>query len=178
VRGDADVEFVQVALATSAAPTYLPAAAVQSAISTTLYFDGGVWANAPVLAAFVEAVSVLHVPLERLDILTIGTTDEVAFFGEKRRSGFVGWAQSLVNLFMNAQQEASLQLTKRLVGEERFVRVNSPAVTGRYKLDDPRQVEELAAKGERIAVEVLPQIQTRFLNGIKVVPFASTLNGP
>jgi patatin-like phospholipase/acyl hydrolase len=178
VRGDADVDFVQVALATSAAPTYLPAAAVHSAISKTLYFDGGVWANAPVLAALVEAVSVLHVPLERLDILTVGTTDEIAFFGDNRKTGFVGWARSLVNLFMNAQQEASLQLTKRLVGEERFMRVNSPAATGRYKLDDPRQTEELAAKGERIAAEVLPAIQTRFLNGVKVAPFTPARNAP
>lgn len=46
-----------VALATAAAPTYFSAARVRNMISNSTYFDGGVWANCPAMAAIVEAVS-------------------------------------------------------------------------------------------------------------------------
>lgn len=48
---DKDIKMVDVALATSAAPTYLPIAKVQK----ELFVDGGVWANNPTLCGLLEA---------------------------------------------------------------------------------------------------------------------------
>ena len=63
------------ALATSAAPTYFKAAPLPAHLGTS-YVDGGVWANCPALVGLVEAVSFLNVPLEQIDILSIGATSQ------------------------------------------------------------------------------------------------------
>lgn len=72
---DADTEAAHAALATAAAPTYFSAAKVGSLIAESNYFDGGVWANCPAMAAIVEAVCYLGVPLGRIDVLSVGTTE-------------------------------------------------------------------------------------------------------
>jgi len=64
---------VDVALATSAAPTYFPT--YRSAAGIPL-IDGGTWANNPVGLAVVEAVGVLNWPRESLKVLSLGCTTE------------------------------------------------------------------------------------------------------
>jgi uncharacterized protein len=56
LTNDIRIDAVDVALATSAAPTYFAAASVAK---DGRYVDGGVWANNPSLIALVEAVSSL-----------------------------------------------------------------------------------------------------------------------
>src|ERR1019366_4834675 len=65
---DANKEAALVALATAAAPTYFPAAIVDE----SAHVDGGMWANNPALVAIVEAVSYLGMPVDRIDILSVG----------------------------------------------------------------------------------------------------------
>jgi patatin-like phospholipase/acyl hydrolase len=80
-------------LASSAAPTYFDEAVVKDAISMQSYLDGGIWANNPVLPAIAEAVRDLKIPLERIDVLSVGTMGSEADFHEvfrKRASGLGG----------------------------------------------------------------------------------------
>jgi len=53
------IPMVDIAMATSAAPIYFPAARVDG----QRLIDGGVWANNPSVVAIAEAVSMLNVPL-------------------------------------------------------------------------------------------------------------------
>jgi len=64
---------VDVALSTSAAPTYFPAHLLPSGSALA---DGGIWANNPVGLAVVEAIGVLGWPASDIEVLSIGCTSE------------------------------------------------------------------------------------------------------
>jgi hypothetical protein len=173
LQGDADTEAAHAALATAAAPTYFSAANVGNMIAKSTYFDGGVWANCPVMAAIVEAVCYLGISLDRIDVLSVGTTEEPGAFGAKVHAGVFRWGTALIDLLMRAQAESSLRHARLLAGEPRFLRVNAMTKPGSYSLDSPAEIDELAALGELEArnPEVLAQIRSRFLNGVKASPW-------
>jgi predicted acylesterase/phospholipase RssA len=173
LTGDAKIEAAHVALATAAAPTYFSAAQVNNMISESNFFDGGVWANSPAMAALVEATCFLNIPLDRVDVLSIGTTDEPFTVRKQKRSGLLRWGPRLIRLLMSVQAESSLKHAKLLAGEPRFLRVDVITQSGIYKLDSPQEIEELAALGNREAMrpEILSQVSSRFLNGISVSPW-------
>ena len=72
LRRDWQIPMVDVAMATTAAPTYFPAARVDG----QRLVDGGVWANNPSVVAIGEAVSMLDVPLHCIRVLNVGTVDQ------------------------------------------------------------------------------------------------------
>jgi hypothetical protein len=166
--GDADTDIAEIALATAAAPTYYSAAKVKSLLADKSYFDGGVWANCPVMAGIVEAVCYLEVPLDRIDVLSIGTTDEPFTVDSFSKSGILGWRGTLIELLMNAQVDSSIDHAQRLIGDARFLRINATAAKGQYKLDDSTAVSKLIALGNTVASNpsMLSQVKSRFLNGI------------
>ena len=168
LTADKATDAAEVALATAAAPTYLPAAVVQNMVASASFFDGGVWANCPAMAAIVEAVCYLGVPLDRIDVLSIGTTEEPFTVKSKAQAGWVRWGKTLIDLLMNAQVDASVRHAQLLVGEPRFLRINTMTTPGMYKLDDSREIEDLIALGNRKASnpEILYQVKSRFLNGV------------
>ena len=170
LKSDESTNAAEVALATAAAPTYFSAAKVRNMIANTNYFDGGVWANCPAMAAIVEAVCYLEVPLDRIDILCIGTTEEPFTVKKMKRSGMIGWIwrKTLIELLMNAQVESALQHAKHLVGEPRFLRVNAVTNPGMYSLDDSNEIEDLITLGNKKASDpdILYQVKSRFLNGV------------
>lgn len=98
---------VDVALATSAAPTYFEAAPFPAHANSS-YVDGGVWANCPVMVALIEATCFLEVPVEQIDILSIGTTTTPFSIAEHIKSSALRWNTGLVNLMFEAQVEAAL----------------------------------------------------------------------
>ena len=171
--GDANTESAHAALATAAAPTFFSAAKVGNMIAESKYFDGGVWANSPALAAIIETTCYLNVPLDRIDVLSVGTTDEPFTVRKQTRSGILRWSKKLVALLMNAQAEVSQKHAKLLAGEPRYLRVNVITSPGSYTLDSPAEIEELAALGNREAEkpEILAQVRSRFLNGVFAAPW-------
>lgn len=173
LTGDARIEAAHVALATAAAPTFFSAAKVGNMISESTFFDGGVWANSPALAAIVETTCFLNVPLDRIDVLSVGTTDEPFTVRKQASSGIFRWGKKLVGLLMKVQVESSQNFAKLLAGEPRFLRVNAITSPGNYTLDSSEEIEELAALGNREAQkpEVLSQVRSRFLNGVHVAPW-------
>jgi hypothetical protein len=175
LTADADTEAAHAALATAAAPTFFSAARIANMVAESSYFDGGVWANSPAMAAIIEAVCFLRRPLERIDVLSVGTTEEPFTARQQTRAGILGWLwkKRILELLMNVQQESSLRLARNLVGEVRFLRVNTVTAPGSYSLDGPREIGELADLGSRAALqtEVLGQVKSRFLNGVSVAPW-------
>lgn len=168
LKSDEFTNASEVALATAAAPTYFSAAKVRNMIANPSYFDGGVWANCPAMAAIIEAVCYLDVPLDRIDILSIGTTEEPFTVQRMNQSGVIGWGKTLIELLMNAQVESSLQHAKLLVSEPRFFRINSITVPKMYSLDSSEKIQELIALGNKKAIDpaILYQVKSRFLNGV------------
>lgn len=171
LKYDIDALAVDVALATSAAPTYFSAAPFPQHEGSS-YVDGGVWANCPALAGLVEAVHFLNVPPDQIDILNIGTTGSPFSVSQNTQAGLFGWAKSLINLFMNSQAEAS-RATSFLLTKGGFFNINYVTNPGRFSLDDSSKVSELInlGRGEAVKRDNLEVVQRRFLNGNKVEPF-------
>jgi hypothetical protein len=65
--------IVDVALATSAAPTYFQQHMTKESIGL---IDGGIWANNPIAVAVTEAIGILKWPADELFILSLGCLDE------------------------------------------------------------------------------------------------------
>lgn len=173
MTGDANIESAYAALATAAAPSFFSAAKVGNMIAESTFFDGGVWANSPAMAAIVETTCFLNVPLDRIDVLSVGTTEEPFTVRMQAKSGILHWSRKFVDLLMNAQAESSQKHAKLLVGEPRFLRVNVMTMPGSYSLDSAEEIEELASLGNREAEkpELLGQVRSRFLNGVFVTPW-------
>jgi patatin-like phospholipase/acyl hydrolase len=176
LAAQARLAATDVALATAAAPTYFGAALVNSGF----YLDGGLWANNPTLVAVVEAVSRLNVPLDRIDILSVGTTSE-PYDGAAPNAGFIGWLSSgrIVSVLMHAQQQGAIQLANRLVGNARILRVDQTLVPGRVSLDNVERIPDLKDFGTTAAEQaaLLSEVKARFLNGISAEPWTRYLVG-
>jgi patatin-like phospholipase/acyl hydrolase len=169
---DVGASAVDVALATSAAPTYFSAA--KFPLHNASYVDGGVWANCPALVAVTEAIHFLNIDRTQIDLLNVGTTTEPFNTLSKVGSGVLGWNKGLISLFMNAQAEASRAMAKLLV-EQNFHQINYTAPAGTFSLDDASRVADLAGLGRAEAVkrENLEAVQRRFLNGRHAAPYVA-----
>lgn len=150
---------IEVALATAAAPTFFHAF---KDVTGQVFLDGGLWANCPAMVAIVEAVAVLGWPLDQLDVLSIGTTEEpVDVSHDKRRGGLIQWNRSLVEVPMTAQQRGSLALAQAML-KGRLLRVDVVSRPGRFSLDNSREVSELRALGENSARQLADEVDQKF----------------
>jgi patatin-like phospholipase/acyl hydrolase len=120
---DWKLKVIDVALATSAAPTFFELAEV----SGSLYSDGGLFANAPDLIAFHEAEHYFDVPVDAVRILSIGTTTKSysISFNAGREFGVADWMQEarLFSVMISAQQQFVDQLMAHRL-EDRYLRLD------------------------------------------------------
>jgi patatin-like phospholipase/acyl hydrolase len=172
---DIDAQAVDVALATSAAPTYF-AAAPFPAHAGASYVDGGIWANSPVMVGLTEAVAFLGASLNNIDMLSIGTTMTPFNIARHASSGIAQWNAGLVEVMFESQMEADLAQAKLLMGG-RLHRINVTAREGEFSLDDARPEKILRlinlGRGEAVKKDNLEVVRARFLNGTAVSPFVS-----
>ncbi|MBS1827738.1 MAG: patatin-like phospholipase family protein [Acidobacteria bacterium] len=166
---------VDVALATAAAPTFLPPHDVGDG---RLYLDGGVWANNPVLVGVLEAIANLTHRADEVDVLSIGTTEEPFHVQHKlrKKGGAWNWKTRLAALFMQAQADGAIKQAAILLGTAPH-RV-SPIVQGaRFSLDDARQISDLHGLGIDRARHEEKYISDRFLYRV-AAPFTPCLPLP
>ena len=141
------LSMVDVALATSAAPTFFPLAQI-ALENNTQYVDGGVWANNPALVGFTEALWYFvgaGKAYHHLNLLSIASLN----FGAgklpllKRRRSFIQWAPDLFDLSLIGQSEFTDVFLERVQHAQIFpltyTRIPSPAIdrqqTGHIRLD-------------------------------------------
>lgn len=151
---------VDVARATSAAPLFLP---LFTSSWGQQFLDGGLWANCPSTVAILEAIGVLCIPLERIDVLSIGTTD--AAFAPARRAaggGILQYRLGIIKLISQAQARASWAQTM-LLTKRTAMRINAPVSDGEYELDDARWIAELANRGRYDGRQHAEAVTKRFL---------------
>lgn len=152
LRRDWRIPMVDVAMATSAAPAYLPAARVDE----HRLVDGGVWANNPSTVAIAEAVSMLRIPLGAIRVLNVGTTTELRDHPKRLDTGGVGmWARQVVPLILTATSHGHQGLAEHLVGRENFHRFDVQVPGGIYALDDA-EPSALASHAAAVSRQVSP----------------------
>jgi patatin-like phospholipase/acyl hydrolase len=120
---DLNLRVVDVALATSAAPTYLPI----HRIDGELFCDGGLYANAPDMIALHEAEHFLREEASNLRLLSIGTTTSRFSFSSAggQDLGWVGWMAGarLTSVMIAAQQLNSDYMLQHRLGD-RYLRID------------------------------------------------------
>ncbi len=191
---------VTVALATSAAPTYFDPVYTKGVVASIEAVDGGVWANNPATIALAEAVGNLNIPIERVEILSIGTTFSPAIVGQpsKLDKEIVGKVVELAGCGWYAPLLAKMAWKDRpirgkigwVAGIAEFLmktqgqtanRICEELLDDRYfrvddastvtELDDVKSISQLIAMGEAAAERHLKAVCVRFLNGVPVNPW-------
>ena len=104
---DNKAKYVDVALATSAAPTYFPMAEMDY-YDYKQFIDGGVWANNPTMVGLIEALTYYvgkDKKYKKLKILSISSLTNIGGkpTGLKRARGFVDWRDDLFETSLTGQ---------------------------------------------------------------------------
>jgi len=131
---DKNIPLVDAALATSAAPTYLPI----HEYNDTMFVDGGVWANNPSLCGLLEALEYFvgedkeYSHVELLSIASISHATGWAAKSRKTRS-FIGWKSKLIQTCMDGQAYFTHffleNAIKRIDSKAIYFRIESPKLS-------------------------------------------------
>ena len=133
-----DFAMTDVALATSAAPTYfedhqMPVTTEENEVYTGQFIDGGVYANHPAMCAFVEAQNMEG---ENILLVSLGTGARMPFSEGRRGSGTIFWVRRILNVISDgASDTVSYQLDQLAHMHEGFYRFQ-PTLTENIELDD------------------------------------------
>lgn len=132
---DAPEKVIDVALRTSAAPTYFPA--------HQGYIDGGVVANNPSMAALVQALDAERGPgcaLKDISLLSVSTGSEPKFIkGERLDWGWGEWARPLISIMISGVMGVADHQCKLLL-DDRYHRLDA-------NLDRPYQMDNVKKDG-------------------------------
>lgn len=146
---DHKTSLVDVALATSAAPTYFPIYATQRG----KFVDGGLVANAPGLLGLHEAVQYFGVDEKNVRVLTIGTMSA----GRTIRGnsaldlGFMRWRSRLFDLIISAQESLTDNMLRHRLGD-RYLRVDDPV--------EPDQAKDISSL-DKVTKPAIDTLTTR-----------------
>ncbi|MBR4631364.1 MAG: patatin-like phospholipase family protein [Treponema sp.] len=138
---DEDFSIVDIALATSAAPTYFPMHSFENFLGLV---DGGLWQNNPALCGAIEAISYFvgeGKEFDSMKILSIGNPSSVtrsSVYTKKHNSGIWNWKQNLVHLPMKVTSVATHQILQILhrnnaLNIKDYLRIEPNNLTEDYK---------------------------------------------
>jgi patatin-like phospholipase/acyl hydrolase len=143
---DGRERVVDVAMRTSAAPSYFPI--YQG------YIDGGVVAGNPSMAALAQALepSTGGQALADVSLLSLGTGRNTRTLGAQNNDwGWLQWAPHIINLVLDGGSGVADYECRQLLGP-RYHRLN-PLLPERIDLDDVGKVKRLAEIGSRVTLE-------------------------
>jgi len=151
--------LLEVALATSAAPTYFP----EHRIGRSIFVDGGLIANSPDVIALMHSLQAEAAA--QIQMLSIGTVGGAGGEAARKPSG-LGWlfrGKKLVDLTLAAQEKLSIEVTSKLLGES-YIRLDanpSPDQLKAIGLDrtDKRASDTLKVLAQTTAEEGFKQYQ-------------------
>ena len=154
-QSDYDFRMQDVALATSAAPTYFPEHEMtvttkengQTVEYDGRFVDGGIYANHPAMCAYVEAEDPEDgIEGENILLVSLGTGEQMPFAKGKRGSGIIFWKERIFNAISDgASDTVKYQLKKVMSNDKRFYRFQIPLIgdDDDIKLDDVKAVKRL-----------------------------------
>ena len=143
---DAHEKVVDVAMRTSAAPSYFPI--YQG------YIDGGVVAGNPSMAALAQALepNTGGQVLADITLLSLGTGRNNRYLPEQNNDwGWVQWAPHIINIVLDGTSGIADYECRQLLGG-RYHRLN-PHLPERIDLDDIGKVARLRAIAERVMLD-------------------------
>lgn len=163
---DWTVPAVDIALATSAAPTFLRV----HQTGGYYFIDGGVWANNPAMIAVVDALSCFNIERRQIRVLSLGGGSRKPKLGnwQLRLGGIAGWLlpngaliESMMHYSaMNADGQAGL-----LIGRDRLMRIQPEGAAAEVHMTDFAQAARLLPpEAERIANDFGALIAQDFLS--------------
>lgn len=135
---DLDVRVVDLALRTSAAPTYFP--------TSDGYIDGGVFANNPGMVGLAQALDPrnLNKDLKNINLLSLGTGRVRRYLeGANLNWGLSKWSKHLLDLLMDGSIDV-VDFECRQILRDKYYRLN-PQLACDYPLDDWKNVPALMA---------------------------------
>jgi hypothetical protein len=106
---DNPIPMIDIALATSAAPTFFPIAEIEK-LDNRQFVDGGVWANNPSLVGFTEAIRYFvgegkqYNKIQILSVSSLNAKKGRLPFGKKNKS-FIGYKEDLIDFSLTGQSE-------------------------------------------------------------------------
>ena len=148
-NSDEDRKVLEVALYTTAAPTYFP--------SVDGFIDGGVIANNPSMAALSQTQDKRYKPipkLEEISLLSIGTGSVRSYVkGKKHNWGYIPWVRPLrkpriLKLLFDGDEQIPHYHCGQIL-RKRYHRLNYTFPPGEeIELDDHKRIDELLRIGE------------------------------
>ena len=148
-------KIVDVALATSAAPTYFEAHKVDYRDTDYLsLIDGGVYANNPALCAYVDAKSKFDAKDEDIVVVSIGTGQFTRrlMHDDIIKWGLIGWAKPVLGcVFDGSSDTVDYQLSKILPPDQYF-RLQKELTSGSDDMDNAEEenIRMLKLEGREI----------------------------
>jgi patatin-like phospholipase/acyl hydrolase len=148
----------QVAMATSAAPTYFPSF---DGVDKIHLIDGGMFANNPSVLAIAEAVSMFGAQLGNIRVLNFGTTTPLKKRPTSlRKGGLIQW-HCASDVMLEAQNISATHTATHLVGRENFYRIDANVPDKVFSMDR-LNTRELYALASTISRENLPNVTSWF----------------
>lgn len=155
-------EFVTIAMATAAAPTFFPVYKDRG----RFFADGGVWANNPVMIALVDALVCYQLQRRQIHILSLGSGDSEIRITKNQilKGGLWHWRDVILSALHLQSQNANGQ-AGLLIGRDQLIRLNAPAMPENpIGMDDyARSRNDLPPIAARLVDEHGYTIRDRFL---------------
>ena len=159
-----DEKLVDIALATSAAPTYFPSHDLKHSHALV---DGGICANNPAMIGLIDALSLTDRDIAKIRMISIGTGKQCHMpydINELQNSGKIGWmlkrkksgnflnwlykdtGSPLVELLMESQSNLADKQVDFMLNYDssckQYLRIN-PTLTTIIELDDEKKINDL-----------------------------------
>lgn len=153
-----DFYLADVALATSAAPTYFtPTELAAQDGSWYTCIDGGVYANDPTMVGIAEALARHKVPLDQISLVSIGTGGDDVHIEMSSNWGLSAWAGSILSVILDGITDTVSFQASQLLGN-RYVRVD-PKVKGKLDKINEKLISEYISEGSHIMKENISAIR-------------------
>src|SRR5690606_1716963 len=154
---DPDLLMKDIALATTAAPTFFPAAKIGE--HGAEHVDGGLWANNPAMVAYVEARR-LKVEAQPM-ILSIGTGKRAYTLAPPKNDGAAWWALRAVPTTLDAQAMGAEFMASFVFGEH-YERADFSIPDATWSLDNVEHLDRLMHLGSQEAHKMMAQLKAKF----------------
>jgi patatin-like phospholipase/acyl hydrolase len=148
-----DYDMVDVARATSAAPTFFPPVQVTSSGMSYAFVDGGVFANNPTMCALADGWQLW--PGDDLLVVSLGTgnTDRSIPYERARTWGLAAWAHPLAEILIDGVTDTVDYQAGQVLPAGGYHRFQTDLPPSLQEFDDPGTVPALRDAADRLIAD-------------------------